>query len=167
MQEGLGVDARCQERLARHEADCNRRIIKNAAFACGNACSTTAEASRVHAIQAAITWRAMVFLVCGRDVTHHLVRGARRDRCNVGSDAGAYRRSLPGKTSNSTARDQEDQGQQQPKLSRRNFHVFSIAQLRVATLTQINAAAPGERLVNRVSFDKDRMISQLSLETWG
>ncbi|MER9990044.1 hypothetical protein [Mesorhizobium sp. M0071] len=93
----------------------------------------------------------------GTDVTY---RVARRDRgCrNVGSGAGSE--SLPGKTRKGTARDKEDHGEQQSKLSRRNFHVFNIAQLRVATLTQINAAAPGERLVHRVSFDTDRMISQ-------
>lgn len=57
----------------------------------------------------------MVVLACGRDVTCHLVRGVRRERRNVGSDAGtnAHCRSPLGKTSNgSTARDQEDHGQQ-------------------------------------------------------
>lgn len=110
LQEGLRVDARCQERLARHEADCNRHVIKNGAFVGGNASSTTAGAGRVQAIQAIITRSAMVVLVSGRDVTYHLVRGARRERRNAG--IGAYCRSLPGKTSNRTARDQEDHGQQ-------------------------------------------------------
>lgn len=112
LQEGLRVDARCQERLARHEADGNRHVMKNSAFVGGNASSTTAGAGRVQAIQAVITRSAMVVLVNGRDVAYLLVRGARRERRKAGSDAGACCRSLPGKTSNGTARDQEDHGQQ-------------------------------------------------------
>ena len=43
LQEGLGIDARRQERLTRHEASGNRGAIENVAFAGGNACSTAAE----------------------------------------------------------------------------------------------------------------------------
>jgi hypothetical protein len=110
MQESLGIDARCQERLAYHETDGNRRIIKDTAFAGGNACSTTAEAGRVHAIRAVITWGAVFFLVCGNDVTHHPVRGACRECRNAGNHTSnrAGCRSLP----DDTARDQENHGQQ-------------------------------------------------------
>lgn len=103
MQKSLGVYAHCQEKPAYHEADGNRRIIKDTAFDGENACSTTAEAAHVHAIQAVVTCGAMMLLVCGHDVTHHLVRGARRERCNVGSDACS--RGMPGKTRNDARRD--------------------------------------------------------------
>lgn len=111
---GLGVDARYQERLARHEADGTWRIVKDAAFAGGKACSTTAEAGRVHAIPAVSTWGLMTALICGCEVTRYLMRGACGERRNVssGSDTLAHCRSLPGKTNNGAARDQEDHGQQ-------------------------------------------------------
>ena len=44
----------------------------------------------------------MVVLVCRRDVTYHIVQGARPERCNVGNRA--FCRSRPDDTGNGTAR---------------------------------------------------------------
>ena len=50
--------------------------------------------------------------------------------------------SLPDKTSPRTgaACDQDDRGEQDAKLGQSHFHILNIAHLRVATLTQVNAA---------------------------
>ncbi|RUW60661.1 hypothetical protein [Mesorhizobium sp. M7A.F.Ca.US.008.03.1.1] len=114
LQERLGVNARCQEHLARYETGGAWCAIDDRTFAGRkNISSTTARCGRVRTVRVLATAIGVMLGSCC-DITCHLARATGGTGCNVGNgpDVGAQDRTLPGEAShrNDAARDQDDHG---------------------------------------------------------